>query len=272
MSAGSHRSDEKSPAGSHTGFAECAIDDSDADPEYAMAQQEMNQQKWESKDEKQAIQKVLPFTFAPNIRPLTMDDFESAVALEHAAFPPEHRASREKIEYRLTACPELSMGLFCTAPPETAKEAGLETAEAAKPVETDRADGAVSVLLAHIISTASNNKVVTDDDMLYPKDWKTSGLTGHKVGHQQDGRMVAIHSLAVSPKVQGCGLGKLIMKAYLQQMQQSGVADSVAILCQDYLVDYYSRFGFQNLGESKATFGGGGWTDMNIQLDQKSST
>lgn len=225
-----------------------------------MAQQEMNQQKWESKDEKQAIQKVLPFTFAPNIRPLTMDDFESAVALEHAAFPPEHRASREKvciipsvllepappvrslnslllttlqIEYRLTACPELSMGLFCTAPPEKAKEAGLETAEAAKPVETDRADGAVSVLLAHIISTASNNKVVTDDDMLYPKDWKTSGLTGHKVGHQQDGRMVAIHSLAVSPKVQGCGLGKLIMKAYLQQMQQSGVADSVAILCQD---------------------------------------
>jgi hypothetical protein len=33
--------------------------------------------------------------------------------------------------------------------------------------------------------------------------------------------------------VQGCGVGKMLVKAYLQQMNNSGTADRVSLLCQD---------------------------------------
>lgn len=103
----------------------------------------------------------------------------------------------------------------------------------AKPVETDRENGAVSVLLAHIIATGSQSSVITDSDMDYPKDWKTAGFRESKVGHRESSRTVAIHSLAVVPRLQGCGLGKLILKAYLQQINNSGIADRVVLICED---------------------------------------
>jgi len=139
---------------------------------------------------------------------------------------------RIQIEYRLTKCPELCLGVFCTVVPEEAKDFDLATLPLAKPVETDRQNGAVSVLLAHIVATRSNTHVVADADMDYPRDWKSSHGKSSEVGHQEDGRTVAIHSLAVAPRLQGCGLGKLIMKSYLQQINNSGTAERVALICQ----------------------------------------
>ncbi|KAI5926149.1 hypothetical protein F4810DRAFT_655611 [Camillea tinctor] len=220
------------------------------------------------------INDILPVPFAPNIRPITISDLESCIALENAAFPnPDHRCSREKFEYRLTVCPELCMGVFCTVVPSSAsaKNFEIDTLRTAKPVETGRNDGAVSVLLAHIISTRSNADVVTDEAMDYPRDYKTNRRNTSSVGHQEIGRTICIHSLAVEPKLQGCGLGKLIMKAYLQQVKNSVLADRVALICQDYLVNYYKRFGFEHVGPSKATFGGGGWNDMAFKLPSTTS-
>ena len=103
----------------------------------------------------------------------------------------------------------------------------------AKPVETDRQNKAVSVLLAHIISTRSSGQVVTDNDMDFPKDWKDTHGRQESIGHQESGRTISLHSLAVLPKLQGCGLGKLIVKSFLQQMNDSGTTDRVALICQD---------------------------------------
>lgn len=127
------------------------------------------------------------------------------------------------------------MGLFVTVPPEKAKAAGfdIETLHTAWPVETGRSDGAVSVLFAHIVSTRCLGDVVTDADMDYPRDFRTSKPNTSGKGHREDGRTVAIHSLAVHPKLQGCGLGKLIMKAYMQQIHNSGTADRISLICQD---------------------------------------
>jgi len=114
--------------------------------------------------------------------------------------------------------------------------------------------------------------------MDYPKDWRSLGGKCTQVGHQEQGRTIALHSLAVSPKVQGCGIGQIIVKSYLQQMNNSGLADRVSLICQDvraplqerrnslvikqYLVSYYERFGFTNKGPSDAQYGGGGWHNM----------
>lgn len=137
------------------------------------------------------------------------------------------------------------------------------------------------MLLAHIVSTRCRGDVIADQDMDYPRDWRNLKGRSVDVGHQETGQTVGLHSLAVSPKLQGCGVGKMIVKAYLQQMNNSGLASRVSLICQDvgrargrrweypalttvfkYLVRYYERFGFKHKGESKAQFGGGGWHDM----------
>lgn len=98
-------------------------------------------------------------------------------------------------------------------------------------VETERPDGAKSVLIAHIIATASNSTVVTDKTMDIPPKWKTVKGNG-EVGHLEGGRVICMHSLAVAPKMQGCGLGKLVIKSFLQQMKTIG-SERVALICQD---------------------------------------
>lgn len=232
-----------------------------------MLQKTLSQKKRAAKDSESRIHKVLPFAFSPNIRPLSVSDLDSVVALENAAFhDPAHRASPEKFRYRLTTCPELSLGLFCTVVPDQLKGWEIETLSTANPVETDRSNKAVSVLLAHIVATRCCGETITDRDMEIPKNWRELGGRCTDVGHQEQGRTVGIHSLAVIPKVHGCGVGKMLVKAYLQQMNNSGTADRVALLCQDYLVSYYEQFGFKNLGPSEAEYGGGGWNNMVFEL------
>jgi hypothetical protein len=78
-----------------------AVDESsDVDGDFASTQKMLSQKRRAAKDSPEVrLQKALPFigTFSPNIRPLTISDLESCIALENAAFPnPEHRASPEK--------------------------------------------------------------------------------------------------------------------------------------------------------------------------------
>jgi ribosomal protein S18 acetylase RimI-like enzyme len=103
--------------------------------------------------------------------------------------------------------------------------------------------------------------------MDYPTDWQSPDAQPPKdeseaVGHQVRGKTIAIHSLAVSPAHQRKGLGKTIMRAYIQRMEDSATADRLALLAHDHLIPYYEGLGFTKRGESKATFGGGGWYDM----------
>lgn len=221
------------------------------------------------------IQDLLPFVYSPLVRPLTISDLESCVALENAAFAnPEHRGSREKFLYRLTTCPELCMGLYCTVVPSNAKGWEIDTLHTARPVETGRSDGAVSVLLAHIVATMSQDRVVTDEAMDYPRepaadDDDENRENWPRAGHRKAGRTLCIHSLAVHPKLQGVGMGKLILMAYMQHIKHSECADRIALICQDYLVNYYKRFGFVYMGPSNASAHGSGWHDMafNLGLD-----
>ncbi|KAI0815761.1 hypothetical protein GGR55DRAFT_630042 [Xylaria sp. FL0064] len=234
---------------------------------------------------KDNIQDLLPFPFSPLIRPLAISDLESCVALENAAFPNLAHCSRDKFVYRLTACPELCMGVFCTVVPSNAKGREIDTLHTAHAVETGRDDAAVSVLLAHIVATRSHDDVVTDEAMRCPRGRNTNdredsarsskdGGDGkkdekdesRKIGHQEFGRTVCIHSVAVHPKLQGVGLGKLIVKAYVQQVKNSALASRVALVCQEYLINYFKRFGFSHNGPSKAKLSGDGWNDMVLDL------
>ena len=49
------------------------------------------------------------------------------------------------------------------------------------------------------------------------------------------------------------------MKSYQQRMETSGIADRVALLAHDHLVQMYESIGFEARGKSDVRFGGGGW-------------
>ncbi|KAG9981024.1 hypothetical protein KCU98_g7750, partial [Aureobasidium melanogenum] len=105
-----------------------------------------------------------------------------------------------------------------------------------------------------------------DEDMEVPDDWKTSGTSSAKTGHREEGRTIAVHSLAVLPSLQNQGLGSTLLKAFIQRMEYVQAADRIALLAHGELVKFYEKLGFENKGSSKATFGGGNWVDMVLEL------
>ncbi|KAH8898883.1 acetyltransferase [Thozetella sp. PMI_491] len=194
------------------------------------------------------------------IRPLSVRDVERCAVVESAAFPPAEAATREKIEYRLTVCPEICFGLF-----DRVGAADTSVAQQQKdiPVLSEApADSDDDVLVAHVISTRSNNKTVADEDMAYPADWRANPQAKSDVGHQPEGRTITLHSLAVAPARQNSGFGKALVKSYIEQMKQTGEIDRVAILTYDRLVSYYQKLGFTHYGKSKSEYAGVAWHDL----------
>ncbi|KAH6663494.1 polyamine acetyltransferase [Halenospora varia] len=207
-----------------------------------------------------------PNNLHPYIRPLTINDLESCVALENAAFTdPNERATREKFIYRLTKCGELCLGIFSTVVPN-ATDFKAETLSVARPVESSRENGAVSVLLGHVVACKTTALTVTDESMDYPRDWDAEHPQPATTGHQEMGRTIALHSVAVLPGFQGRGIGQVLMKAYIMQMNGAGIADRLALIAHDHKMDWYEKLGFMNKGKSKAQFGGGGWYDMVFEM------
>ena len=106
------------------------------------------------------------------------------------------------------------------------------TLKTARLVETSRKNGAISVLVGHIISAKAADDVVTDAAMDYPKDWATS-TSMSSLGHQEHGRTIALHSVAILPEFQGRGLGRIMMLSYMQNMNGAGIADRLALIAHD---------------------------------------
>jgi GNAT superfamily N-acetyltransferase len=153
----------------------------------------------------------------------------------------------------LTKCPELSFGIF-------SRPTLSQASHAAAPVKAK--------LIAHIIATRTPAPAVTDASMGLPSDWEArrSSLPRpgeeEPIGHQEEGRTIALHSLAVAVEHQKKGLGTVLMKAYIQRIKDSKIADRIAVLSHDHLVGFYEHLGFTNMGPSACVFGGGEWSNM----------
>lgn len=122
--------------------------------------------------------------------------------------------------------------------------------------------------MAQILATKTSNTLVSDEDMMLPLPDQSSvnkappeAGVPHR-GHNEAGRTLAVHSLAVLPAYQRVGLGTTLMKAYVQRMLEGEVADRISILTYDELIGFYEKLGFENKGKSKTEYGGGNWTNM----------
>ncbi|KXL50462.1 hypothetical protein M433DRAFT_159475 [Acidomyces richmondensis BFW] len=194
----------------------------------------------------------------PYTQTLSISDVDSCTKLEEEAFPPHERCTREKFQYRLRRCGELSMGIFTSH-----SDGDIPTAHTSTPVYSG-APQRKAVLLGHIVATKSMNQTVTDNDMMIPSP--DASQEDPNIGHNEEGRTVCIHSLAVLPDYQKRGLGRTLMEAYLHRMETHGVADRAALIAHANLIPFYESFGFKNLGQSACKFGCGGWYDLVKEL------
>lgn len=136
-------------------------------------------------------------------------------------------------------------------------------------IEQEKSGKAVKrKLVAMIVATRTPAPAVTDASMDYPKDWKTNKSSvptadqEEPVGHQNTGGTIALHSLVTHPEHRGKGLANVLLKSYIQRIKDSRIADRIALLAHDDLERFYTRFGFDNMGPSSCTHGGGGWNNM----------
>ncbi|GAD95907.1 acetyltransferase, GNAT family [Paecilomyces variotii No. 5] len=198
-----------------------------------------------------AIDELHPF-----VQTLTLSNLEDCIRVEEA-FPEHERCSKEKFVYRLTKCPELSLGLFT-----------LPVLEPEKPKPRPE-------LVAHVIATRTKASQVTDAAMSLPPNWETRGRNSDdcdelEPGHHEWGSTICVHSLAVVPEHQGKKIGSTLMKSYVQRIKEAEIADRIALLAHDDMIGFYENLGFENRGPSKCQFGGGGWSDMILEFSKTS--
>ncbi|KAL4722791.1 hypothetical protein ACLX1H_010029 [Fusarium chlamydosporum] len=244
-----------------------AITDGDADDDMVNSKRNFSVMRIQKRNsEAGLLKKVIPFHWAPMLSPLTENDLDTCVTLENVALSEIYRSPREKIEYRIRKS-GICFGLFNTVRPTDVKKITLTTMQHSRQVEGGRCDGAKHVMFAHILATLGTHPVITDADMAMPENWRDpKACRDSPLGHQSSGRTICLHSFIVCPEVQGVGIGKTVMKSYLELMNESGVADRVAIICQPYAIQFYKCFGFKDLGPSTEALAGQGYHAMVLEL------
>ncbi|KAJ4270036.1 hypothetical protein NW762_001709 [Fusarium torreyae] len=215
-----------------------AIDEGDADDEMVNSKRNFSQMRIQKRNsEAGLLKKVIPFHWAPMLQPLTENDIDTCVTLESVALSEaRYRSPREKIEYRIRKSGGICYGLFNTVRPSDVKSLSITTMQHSRFVEGGRGDQSKHVMFAHVLATLGTHSVVTDADMAMPENWRDAkACKDSPLGHQSSGRTICLHSFIVCPEVQGVGIGKTVMKSYLELMNESGMADRVAIICQPVL-------------------------------------
>ncbi len=218
-----------------------------------------------------AVSASLPHVF---VRPLGPRDLPQCVALEQLAFPPNERATEQKIAYRLRVCPELTAGIFLRTFSFASNESSssqLEDSEFSSQIDEDKFGPSKVItdekLIAHIHATKIKSQTVTAETMDIPvlDSWGRK-VSSSNIGHSEDGINVALHSLAVHPDYRNQSLGSLLLTDYIQRLSNLKVAAKIVIIAHEELVSYYTRLGFVDYGLSECNWGGVKWHDLAISL------
>ncbi|KAG7885568.1 hypothetical protein KL938_000600 [Ogataea parapolymorpha] len=186
------------------------------------------------------------------IRPLTIYDWQQVMELEARGFPEHERCSEEKIKYRLTVCPELCSGLFVREFEENAAQ---------NDSPPPRSTIVNEKLIGHILATKTYDSTITERSMAIPKDENDS-----QSGHVETSRTIGIHAVVIDSQYRGLKLGSLLIKDYLQKLNQQYVADKVVLLAKAQVTPFYRGLGFVDDGVSSCRFAGEEWHDMHCDL------
>jgi ribosomal protein S18 acetylase RimI-like enzyme len=85
---------------------------------------------------------------------------------------------------------------------------------------------------------------------------------GDNYGHVDTGKTIAVHQMAIHKDYHRKGLGKILLKEFMQRMKQSGIAKRLVLIARDQNVKFYEKVGFDERGGSNTKIAGGGWKNM----------
>jgi len=85
------------------------------------------------------------------------------------------------------------------------------------------------------------------------------------VGHDADAPNVVILSVVVDPAFQGQGLSRVLMEEFVARMKAMNKA-TIYLMCRDYNVPLYEKFGYRYLNPSASNLGGRAWHEMSMVL------
>jgi ribosomal protein S18 acetylase RimI-like enzyme len=103
------------------------------------------------------------------------------------------------------------------------------------------------------------NSGATDDVQLSDEDFKDL------IGHDANGRYIVIMSVVVHPDYQGKSMASVLMKHFIESMQDLG-KEEIFLICQTELIGLYEKFDFVLMGKSNSDHGGLSWHDMSLTL------
>ncbi|WP_308634292.1 GNAT family N-acetyltransferase [Paenibacillus silvisoli] len=78
---------------------------------------------------------------------------------------------------------------------------------------------------------------------------------------EADGMHLVVLSVAVDPNRRHGGVGTALMKALLAQAEADKL-QSVVLMCEAHLIDFYGKLGFEYIGVSASQHGGIEWHEM----------
>lgn len=161
-----------------------------------------------------------------DFRDIRQEEKEQAVAIEQICFPPHEACSKESMEDRISAAPELFL------------------------VAVDKETGRIAGFF---------NGVATMEEKFRDAFFTDAGL------HDPAGKNVMLLGLDVLPEYQGQGLGRELVDEYCRREREKG-REKVILTCLDSKVKMYEKMGFVDLGMSDSTWGGEEWHEMECEL------
>jgi hypothetical protein len=148
-----------------------------------------------------------------------------------------------KLHYQIVTA-GLSIGLFTSVLP-TSPFADLPTYETSPLAQPDSERRIV--LLAHAICTLSANDRLTTGDFAIPTG---NGKSPFSVGHNVQGRTLALHSLAVLPAVSGRKIGTILLRSLGQMAASANVADRISLVVKKEVAGWFRERGYRCVGKS----------------------
>lgn len=103
------------------------------------------------------------------------------------------------------------------------------------------------------------NGCITNETTIYDELFSNAAL------HIPNGDYQTIFGLDVIPEYRNKGIAAQLMN-YMIDVSKSKGRKGVILTCKEHLINYYSKFGFENKGISESGHGGAKWYDMILEF------
>ncbi|KAK4057497.1 hypothetical protein OIO90_001566 [Microbotryomycetes sp. JL221] len=163
---------------------------------------------------------------------LNPEDVDRAYQLESAGYPADEAATLDALRSRQQVASHLFYGAY-----------------------DDEEDH--SLLVGFICATATDQPTLTHESMSI---------------HVDNGHYVAIHSVCVDQTRQHQKIGSTLIQHFINELKQQTHYKGIILIAHDHLIQWYSTFGFNLVGESKVVHGKDKWFEMFYPLTPSSSS